>query len=172
VTRIIGGTLGGRRLVLPADARVRPTSDRVREAWFSIVAPELAGAHVVDLCAGSGALGLEALSRGAVHATFVEILPASLAAIRRNAEALGLAERVRVVRRDVLQYLDSVEGLAFDVAFADPPYGHGAAERLVARYRQDPFARVLGVEHPAGDAVEGDQTRRYGDTSLTFCYAL
>ena len=82
MTRIIAGTYGGRRLTVPADARVRPTADRVREAWMSILGDRLLGARVLDLFAGSGALGLEALSRGAAHATFVELAGASLVALR------------------------------------------------------------------------------------------
>jgi 16S rRNA (guanine966-N2)-methyltransferase len=171
VTRIVAGALGGRRLALPADARVRPTADRVREAWLAITAPALPGARVLDLFAGSGALGFEALSRGARHVTFVEILPASLAAIRKNARALGLADRVKIVRRDALAYLERVRGKAFDIAFADPPFGHGIAARLVERFRRDPFARLLGVEHPATEVLSGDDSRRYGDVSLTFCFA-
>jgi 16S rRNA (guanine966-N2)-methyltransferase len=172
VTRLIAGTLGGRRLALPADPRVRPTADRVREAWLSIVAPLLPGARVADLYAGSGALGFEALSRGAAHATFVDLLPASLAALRANARGLGVADRATVVRADALRWLDRVEGLAFDVVFADPPYTHDAARLVVERFRRAPFARVLGVEHACDLAVPGDETRRYGDTAITFCHAL
>lgn len=171
MSRIVAGTLGGRRLVLPADPRVRPSAEKVREAWFSIVAGRLPGARVVDLYAGSGALGLEALSRGAARATFVEILPASLAALRANIEALGVADRVRVVRKDVLRWVAEREELEYDLAFADPPYGQGAATRLVAAFRKRPFARVLGVEHPATEDPQGDDLRRYGDTALTFCQA-
>ncbi|MGH7656752.1 MAG: RsmD family RNA methyltransferase, partial [Gemmatimonadales bacterium] len=94
--RITGGTFGGRRLSPPGDPRVRPTSDRVREAWMNILAPELEDARVLDLFAGSGALGLEALSRGAARATFVELSPASLAALRANIGALGVEERTEV----------------------------------------------------------------------------
>lgn len=171
MTRIVAGTLRGRRLARPADARVRPTADRVREAWLSIVGPALPGARVLDLYAGSGALGFEALSRGAASATFVDILPAALAAIRENARALGVTDRVEVVRMDALRYLDRLEGLAFDVAFADPPYGHDGARRVVARFRRAPFARTLGVEHASTQDLPGDDTRRYGDTSITFCHA-
>ena len=167
MTRIIAGELGGRRLVVPADRRVRPTADRVREAWLSIVGPEVAGAAVVDLFAGSGALGLEALSRGATSATLVEMNRASLAAIRTNVAALGVADRVEIVRRDVFRFLDENERV-FDLAFADPPYGLGLAERLVARFRAAPFARHLGVEHRAGEVLEGGNPRAYGDTVVSF----
>jgi 16S rRNA (guanine966-N2)-methyltransferase len=172
MTRIIGGRFGGRRLVLPNDPRVRPTADRVREAWMSIVGPFLDGATVLDLYAGTGALGLEALSRGARHATLVEIGRASLAALAANIEALDVGEATTVVRRDALRFLEQVGEPRFDVAFADPPYAFDAAEQLVARFRSAPFARVFGVEHPASRTVAGDETRRYGDTALTFCYAL
>ena len=89
MTRIVSGQWGGRRLQVPKDARVRPTAERVREAWLAILGPELGGATVADLFAGSGALGLEALSRGAAHATFVEMNAPSLAAIKANIAALG-----------------------------------------------------------------------------------
>jgi 16S rRNA (guanine966-N2)-methyltransferase len=166
--RIVAGEFGGRRLVVPRDGRVRPTADRVREAWMSIVAPELPGARVLDLFAGSGALGLEALSRGASHATFVELAPASLEALRGNIDALGVGERATVRRGDALRFVQGLEAGAYDLAFADPPYNVDAADRLVALFRAAPFARILSVEHPADRRVEGDQTRRYGDTAVTF----
>jgi 16S rRNA (guanine966-N2)-methyltransferase len=169
--RIVAGEFGGRRLVVPRDGRVRPTADRVREAWMSIVAPELPGARVLDLYAGSGALGLEALSRGASHATFVELAPASLEALRGNIDALGVGERATVRRGDALRFVQGLEAGVYDVAFADPPYNVDAADRLVALFRAAPFARILSVEHPADRLVEGDQTRRYGDTAVTFCRA-
>ena len=167
--RIVGGEFGGRRLVVPRDERVRPTADRVREAWMSILGPELEGARVLDLYAGSGALGLEALSRGAGQAEFVELGAASLEALRANIAALGVADRTRVHRGDALRFAERLERDAFDLAFADPPYAHDAAARLVALFRRTPFARILSVEHRADQPVDGDETRRYGDTALTFC---
>jgi 16S rRNA (guanine966-N2)-methyltransferase len=169
--RIVAGEFGGRRLLVPRDGRVRPTADRVREAWMSILAPELSGARVLDLFAGSGALGLEALSRGAAHATFVELAPASLEALRGNIEALDVGARVAVRRGDALRFARGLGAGEYDVAFADPPYNADAADRLVALFRATPFARILSVEHPADRRVEGDQTRRYGDTAVTFCRA-
>jgi 16S rRNA (guanine966-N2)-methyltransferase len=167
--RIVSGIYSGRRLVVPKDARVRPTGDRVREAWMSILGGELAGARVLDLFAGSGALGLEMLSRGAAHADFVELSPASLAALRQNIEALGAGAETTVHRGDALRFVERVPAGAFDVAVADPPYAMDAAERLVALFRRHPFASILSVEHPADRALPGDETRRYGDTALTFC---
>jgi 16S rRNA (guanine966-N2)-methyltransferase len=166
--RIVGGRLGGRRLAAPRDSRVRPTADRVREAWMSIVAPELHGARVLDLFAGSGALGLEALSRGAISADFVEIAPGSLAALRENIEGLGVGSEARVHRADALRFAERLEPGAFDLAFADPPYAGAAAEQLAALFRRRPFARILSVEHRADLTLPGDDTRRYGDTALTF----
>lgn len=166
--RIVAGRFGGRRLILPRDARVRPTADRVREAWMSIVAPDLPGARVADLFAGSGALGLEALSRGAASADFVEMAPASLKALHDNIKALGLGRDVRVHRSDALRFAERLAPAAYDVVFADPPYTGDAAERLAALFRRTPFARILSVEHRADLALPGDQTRRYGDTALTF----
>jgi 16S rRNA (guanine966-N2)-methyltransferase len=169
--RIVGGELGGRRLAVPKDARVRPTSDRVREAWMSILGDALEGARVLDLFAGSGALGLEALSRGAVSAEFVEMHQASLEALRANVAALGVEDRATVRRGDAIRFVEKLAAGAYDVAFADPPYAIDYAPRLVAHFRRVPFARILCVEHGAGVAVDGDDTRRYGDTAITFCYA-
>jgi len=169
--RIVAGEFGGRRLVVPRDGRVRPTADRVREAWMSIVAPELPGARVLDLFAGSGALGLEALSRGAATATFVELNPPSLRALDQNVATLGLENVVTVHRGDAMRYAERLPEHAFDIVFADPPYTIDHAARLVALFRRHPFGRILSVEHPSTLELGGNDTRRYGDTAITFCYA-
>ena len=137
---------------------------------MSIVGPALAGASVIDLFAGSGALGLEALSRGASHATLVEIDPPSLEAIRANVEALGAGSSVTVVRQDVFRFLNQAPPEGYDVGFADPPYGLGLAERLALAFRSSPFARILGVEHRASESLPFGETRTYGDTAVTFLY--
>jgi 16S rRNA (guanine966-N2)-methyltransferase len=169
--RIVAGEFRGRSLQAPGDRRARPTADRVREAWFSILAGELLGAQVLDLFAGSGALGLEALSRGAASVDFVEMSRPALVALRANIAALDVEGRVRVRAGDALRFVAGLLPGAYDVAFADPPYKSDAALRLVTAFRAVPFARVLGVEHSARVAVPGDATRRYGDTALTFCQA-
>jgi 16S rRNA (guanine966-N2)-methyltransferase len=169
--RIVGGQFGGRRLIVPKDDRVRPTADRVREAWMSIVGEAIIDARVLDLFAGSGALGLEALSRGAAHATFVELNPPSLRALEQNIAALQVGAAVTVHRADAMRYAERSAPAAFDVAFADPPYTLDFAERLVALFRRHPFARILSVEHRSDLALNGDDTRRYGDTAITFCHA-
>lgn len=169
--RIIGGSLGGRRLIVPKDSRVRPTADRVREAWMSILGTALEHARVLDLYAGSGALGLEALSRGAASATFVELNPPSLRALERNITALAVGDRATVHRGDALRYAERLPPAAYDVVLADPPYSAGHAARLVAHFRRQPFARILSVEHRSDLELDSDDTRRYGDSAITFCYA-
>jgi 16S rRNA (guanine966-N2)-methyltransferase len=155
---------------MPKDSRVRPTADRVREAWMSILGQELSGARVLDLFAGSGALGLEALSRGAASVSFVELNPASLRALDRNIAALGVEEAVTVHRADALRFVERLPSGAFDLVLADPPYSTDQASRLVSLFRQNPFGRILSVEHRS-DLTLGDSTRRYGDTAITFCHA-
>jgi 16S rRNA (guanine966-N2)-methyltransferase len=169
--RIVGGQFGGRRLVVPKDARVRPTAARVREAWMSILGDALPGSRVLDLFAGSGALGLEALSRGAESVTFVELNPASLVALKHNIAALGVEHSSTVHRGDAMRYAERLGERAFDLVVADPPYTVDFASRLVALFRRHPFGRILSVEHPADLELAGDDTRRYGDSAITFCSA-
>ncbi|HEY0995760.1 MAG TPA: RsmD family RNA methyltransferase [Gemmatimonadaceae bacterium] len=167
--RIVAGEWKGRRIRPPADARVRPTADRVREAWMSIVREWLPGARVLELFAGSGALGLEALSRGAASVDFVELAPASLRALHGNVELLGAGARATVHRGDALRYIEHLPAAAYDVCFADPPYGLGLAAKVAARWLERPFAALLCVEHRRGEALPaGGVTRRYGDTAITF----
>lgn len=167
--RIVGGRWGGRRLKAPPGRGVRPTTDRVREAWMSAVGPALPGARVLDLFAGSGALGLEALSRGASEVVFVERGRDALRVLRENVAALGAGAESTVVADDVFRYLGRNAEL-FDLAFADPPYDTGDAPALVARFLARPFARELWLEHAWREALPlppDARTRRYGDTALT-----
>lgn len=169
--RIIAGDFGGRRLKTPATDKVRPTADRVREAWFSILQRPLRGARVLDLYAGCGALGLEALSRGAVTADFVEIHRLALAALKANVAALKVQDRTVIHRMGALAFAERLHPGQYDVAFADPPYASGQAARLVAVFRVTPFARIVSIEHAADQPIPGDDTRRYGDSAITFIYA-
>lgn len=167
--RIVAGEWRGRRIKAPDDDRVRPTADRVREAWMSIIGQEIVGARVLDLFAGSGALGLEALSRGAAVAEFVELSPRSLRALRENADALGAGDAAIVHRGDAVRFVQTLKPGDFDVAFADPPYKLGLAKAVAERWLEVPFAGVLGVEHWIRDAMpEGGELRKYGDTAITF----
>ena len=167
--RIVAGRWRGQTIKAPADDRVRPTADRVREAWMSILQPLIPGARVLDLFAGSGALGLEALSRGAAHCDFVEISARSLAAVQANVAKLGAGDAAHIVRGDALRFVDRLEPGAYDIAFADPPYGVKLAARIAERWLAVPFAAVLSVEHGAKERMpDGGDLRKYGSTALTF----
>ena len=137
--RIVGGRWRGRRLAIPAGTEVRPTPDRVRETLFNWLVPALDGASCLDLFAGSGVLGLEALSRGAVQAWFVERDAVLAAALRAQVRVLGA--QGRVIRRDALKFLSSRPQRRFDVVFVDPPYATGLAEVL------EELAAWLAAEH-------------------------
>jgi 16S rRNA (guanine966-N2)-methyltransferase len=166
--RIVAGRWRGRTIVAPAGRTVRPTADRVREAWMSVVQPWLPGARVLDLFAGSGALGLEALSRGAAYADFVEQAASSLRALRDNIAALDAGDRARVRRADASRAVARLARGAYDVAFADPPYGRGFAASVATRWLDVPFATILGVEHSTREVMpSGGETRIYGSTALT-----
>jgi 16S rRNA (guanine966-N2)-methyltransferase len=163
--RVIAGTLGGRRLVAPAGEATRPTTDRVREALFSILNGRgaLEGARVVDLYAGTGALGIEALSRGAVHATFVESARPALASLRQNLEALGIADRSEVVTARVERWTRPAGAPPFDLVLADPPWADIVAARdaiaaLVAKGHVAPGGLVV-VER-AGPPTDVARARR------------
>lgn len=169
--RIIAGEFKGRRLKTPSGDTVRPTGDRVREAWFSILQRPVRGARVLDLFAGSGALGLEALSRGAVSADFVENHRVALSTLKANIATLRVEDRTVVHGVDALRFAEQLHPGQYDVAFADPPYASAHAARLVAMFRVNPFARIISIEHPADQPIPGDDTRRYGDTAVTFIYA-
>jgi 16S rRNA (guanine966-N2)-methyltransferase len=173
--RIVAGEYGGRRIAAPKGTRTRPTSDRVREALFSALGP-LEGLAVLDLFAGSGALGLEALSRGAAHATFVDSAGPAAAAVRANLEALGIAaERWEVRRRDARAFVRTAReaGRQYDLVLLDPPY------RLAARVGAELSADLGAVAAPGARVVsESDRRtplelalpltteRRYGDTLI------
>ena len=168
--RIIAGQWRGRRLESVPGRTTRPTADRVREAWLSALQFEVSGSRVLDLFAGSGALGLEALSRGAAHATFVESAPRALRTLHANIERLEAGAATTVVRQDAIAYAKRLDLAAFDIALADPPYGRGFAASLARLFLERPFARMLWVEHGAGEslpAAPSARTRRYGDTALT-----
>jgi 16S rRNA (guanine966-N2)-methyltransferase len=166
--RIVAGEWRGRTITAPPGPAVRPTTDRVREAWMSIVHLALPGARVVDLCAGSGALGLEALSRGAVHATFVDDSARALRVLRENVARLGAGDRVTIVKGDAVQFVADLAGGAFDVGFADPPYGTGVAQALVERWLASRFATVFGVETGVREETDASGDRRsYGDSAVT-----
>ena len=166
--RIVGGKLAGRDLTSPNDFRVRPTAEHVRVALLDLLAPDLAGARVLDLFAGTGALALEALSRGAQWADFVETRPASLHALRANVAALRLRDRTRIFKRDALPFAAALPAGAYDLAFVDPPYGSRMLDRVLESWRAQAFARVLAVEHArAHDLPAGVRRLAFEDTLVT-----
>ena len=184
--RVIAGTAGGRRLKAPPGCGTRPTADRVREAMFSSIGDEIDGADVLDLFAGSGALGIEALSRGARWATFVERDERAAAVVRDNLAAAGLSERATVVRGDAAAFVSRSAGRRYAVVFCDPPYDTSLAavtalvEQLhagdalapgglvvVERDRRDP---QLGGGLPS-QLLAVDRQRSYGDTVLLYLRA-
>jgi 16S rRNA (guanine966-N2)-methyltransferase len=170
--RVVAGTRGGRRLTAPAGRGTRPTSDRVREALFSILG-DVEGLRVVDLFAGSGALGIEALSRGAASAVFVERDPRAARAVRTNLEALELEAAVLV--RDAVAALEDAarRGDQYDLAFLDPPYGLVGELGPRVSASLPPVlasgARVVAESdrrHPLQLDLPLDLERRYGDTLI------
>lgn len=167
--RIVAGRWRGRRIEAPPGTSVRPTLDRVREAWMSILQLEIPGSRVLDLYSGSGALGLECLSRGAASADFVEKESRTLGVLRLNIDTLGAGPGATVHRADAIRYVEGLDAGSFDLAFADPPYTGGFAERLAEVWLRKPFASILSVEHDARTKLEGSSdTRRYGSTAITF----
>lgn len=166
--RVVGGKLAGRDLVSPTDGRVRPTAEPVRAALLDHLAPQVKGARVLDLFAGTGALGIEALSRGATSADFVEFLPGSLHALRANVAALRLRDQSRIFKRDVFQFITGIAADAYDIAFADPPYGTRLIDRVVASWQQAPFSAWLAVEHARGHQLpKGNHRATFGDSAIT-----
>jgi 16S rRNA (guanine966-N2)-methyltransferase len=177
--RIVGGRLRGRALAAPKSGAIRPTADRLREALFNVLAhaygDPVTGARVLDLFAGTGALGLEAVSRGAVFALFVDDAAEARASLRANVESLGLGGVTRIFRRDATR-LGAVHPVEpFSLVFADPPYGHRLAENALAAAREGGWLapEALAVVEEAVDAnfaspagFEESERRGYDDTEL------
>src|SRR5262245_53961533 len=132
--RIIAGKWRSRVIEAPPGRDTRPTADRVREAWMSMLQPDLPESRVLDLFAGSGALGLEALSRGAATATFVERAPPAIRVLQANIEKLGALEQSVIIRGDALRFVENLEPFEYDLALADPPYGQQLASSLLRLY--------------------------------------
>lgn len=145
--RIVGGKFAGRDLTSPNDFRVRPTAEPVRVAMMKLLRHDLEDARVIDLFAGTGAIGLEALSRGAKYVDFVEFRPASLHALKANIAALRVGEKVRVYKKDALPFADALPPDRYDVAFVDPPYESRMLDRLIERWQQAPWSKILVAEH-------------------------
>ena len=166
--RIVGGKLAGRDLTSPNDFRVRPTAEHVRAALLDALARDVAEARVLELFAGTGALGLEALSRGARSADFVETRPSSLHALRANVAALRMRERTRIFKRDALPFAAALGADAYDLAFADPPYGSRMLDRVIESWRATRFAPILAVEHARDHVLPpGAWRQQFDETAVT-----
>lgn len=162
--RIVGGRWAEQELISPGD-RVRPTHEVVRVRWMERMGAQLAEARIVDLFAGSGALGLEALSRGAAAVDFVEngnsalhalkanVMARKLRALRRGQRPSRARPSARIFKRDAIVFSRSLSAQAYDLAFADPPYGSKKLDRVVEQWHAVPFASMLIVEHAADYAV-------------------
>lgn len=172
--RVIAGLFGGRRLETPADYSVRPTTDKVKEAMFSSIQFELDGAKVLDLFSGSGQLGIEALSRGAKSAVFVDKSPASLELTKRNLEKCGVS--ALVVKGDSLEFIENTD-LSFDIAFLDPPYSAGILQKalpLVSDRMEK--SGVIVAENPLGEELPEElnsgfilvKQKKYGKLQLNY----
>ena len=178
--RVIAGALKGRRLVTPRGATTRPTADQVRIALMDTLGPWLPDARLLDLFAGAGGVGFEALSRGAAHVTFVERDPRAIAALVENIRTLDLEPRTSVVRGDVARQLERLagEGRRFEIAFLDPPYATDDGERVLAALGDGALIAPDGVviaqhltkRRPAQEyrVLRAFRDRRFGETTLTF----
>jgi 16S rRNA (guanine966-N2)-methyltransferase len=179
--RIVGGRLRGRALAAPKSAAIRPTADRLREALFNMLAhaygDPVAGARVLDLFAGTGALGLEAVSRGASFALFVDDAAEARALIRANVEALGLGGVTRIFRRDATRLGAAHPVEPFSLVFADPPYGRGLAEKALTAGRAGGWLtsdalvvveEAVDAKFTAPETFQEIERRGYDDTEFIF----
>lgn len=166
--RIVGGKFAGRDLHSPRDSRVRPTAEHVRATLLDYLAPDLAASRILDLFAGTGALGLEAISRGAATADFVEWRPPSLHALKSNITALKLRDRTRIFKKDAIRFAETLTTDRYDIAFADPPYESRQLDWVIRLWHELHFSRVLAVEHASTHPLPpGDVTLDFGTTRTT-----
>ncbi|HUF50368.1 MAG TPA: RsmD family RNA methyltransferase [Longimicrobiales bacterium] len=165
--RIVAGKWAGRQLMSPG-GRVRPTAESLRETIMELVAADLPGARIADLFAGTGALGLEALSRGARYCDFVENGAAALHSLKANVAALRAREKCRIYDRDAIPFVERLPPDRYDIAFADPPYDSRKLDRVVKQWQDVPFARILVLEHSPDHALlPRGKTRRFGESAIT-----
>lgn len=167
--RILSGEWAGVSLVSPG-GRVRPTSEELRGRWMGWLAGDLPEARVLDLFAGTGALGLEALSRGAATVDFVERGREALHALKANRAKLRVTRRTRLFKKDAFHFVEGIPDPGYDLALADPPYASNAAEALVRLWLERPFSTILSVEHPREVALPGKGARRVLEDSAVTTY--
>ncbi|MGV3707571.1 MAG: RsmD family RNA methyltransferase [Gemmatimonas sp.] len=171
--RIVNGKFAGRTLTSPNDFRVRPTAEHVRVTLMEMLRADLEGARILDLFAGTGALGLEAISLGARKADFVETRPASLHALKANIAMLkGVRDNTRVFKRDALPFAAALTEGTYDIAFVDPPYGSKMLDRVLDSWQTNRFARILAVEHASNHVLPVPNDRRIIVDSALSIYRL
>lgn len=165
--RIVSGKWAGRKLASPS-GRVRPTAEELRAVLMDLLKRDLPGARCLDLFAGTGALGLEALSRGALSCDFVENGASAIHSLKANVAALRARDHARIFDRDAIPFVERIDQIAYDIAFVDPPYGSRKLDRVVKRWLELPFSRVLALEHTTDHhlPVKGI-TKRIGDSAVT-----
>lgn len=165
--RIVGGKWAGKDLTSPG-GRVRPTAESLRNAWIGLLEKDLAGARVLELYAGTGAVGLEALSRGARSVDFVENSPSALHALKANVAAVRARSSTRIFKRDALRFAYMLSPSSYDVVLADAPYGSKQSDRLIQRWLEVPYGGILALEHAADQRLPGRGARHaFGDSAIT-----
>ena len=157
--RIVGGRWAGQELVSPG-GRVRPSAEAVREALMEAVEDDLKGARILDLFAGTGALGLEALSRGAASIDFVENGPGALHSLKANVARFRAVDQCRIFRVDAVEFLTRTSTTTYDIALADPPYTSRLSNHVAQRWLEAPFSRILAVETAADHSLPGKGRRQ------------
>ncbi len=182
--RIIAGRYRGRRLKAPRGRRIRPTTDRLRETIFNIIGSEIRGQKIVDIFAGTGAMGIEALSRGADHAVFIDKYPGSLECVRANLDPLEISQQWNIIRWDAARNLGCLGAFKrhFDCAFIDPPYNQDMAARTLAHLVVSEAMTdggLIVLEHAHTETIDPDPAhltlwdqRRYGKTLVTFLRSM
>jgi 16S rRNA (guanine966-N2)-methyltransferase len=169
--RIVEGKWAGKDLISPG-GRVRPTAEELRTMMMEILQNDLPSARCLDLFAGTGALGLEALSRGARFCDFVENSASAMHSLKANIAKLKARNQTRIFDRDAIPFVERITQIAYDIAFADPPYGSRKLDRIVSRWLEQPFSALLVLEHAADYEIKlKGRTRRLADSAITVARA-
>jgi 16S rRNA (guanine966-N2)-methyltransferase len=168
--RIVGGKFAGTDLVSPRDFRVRPTAENVRAGIMTMLAGDLQNARMIDLFAGTGAVGLEAMSRGARSCDFVEFRPSSLHALKANVAKLHLVKKTRIFKKDALPFAAMLKRDSYDIAFCDPPYESRMLDRVIDHWKMNRFSRILIVEHALGHELPRGKHQRTFDEQMVTMY--
>lgn len=170
--RILGGKFKGRDLAKLMDSHVRPTAEHVRGAMLDLLSADLKNASILELFAGTGALGLEAISRGAWRCDFVETRPSSLHTLGTNIGLLRLKKRTRVFKKDAVPFAAQLNAGAYDLVFADPPYGSRMLDHVIKSWQERKFSRVLAVESERAHQLPAGGERHEIDDSAITIYRL